>query len=100
MSREVTRYGSRFVKSSATQAWGPGWLFDETPAPAEPEPVPDHPVDVTEMIEPAPLPWREVLAGWPDAWREQWGRRANDLEDAGHAWRDAERIAFEEMTTP
>jgi hypothetical protein len=44
-----------------------------------------------------PLPYRSVLAAWPDEWRERWGRRANDLEDAGLSWRDAEGRAFLEV---
>ena len=44
-----------------------------------------------------PLPYRMVLADWPDEWRERWGRRANDLEDAGLSWRDAEGRAFVEV---
>ena len=43
-----------------------------------------------------PLPYRLVLAAWPDEWRERWGRRANDLEDTGLSWRDAEGRAFVE----
>jgi hypothetical protein len=38
------------------------------------------------------------MAGWPVAWRQQWGERANALEDTGLSWRDAERQAFDEMT--
>jgi hypothetical protein len=45
------------------------------------------------------LPYRSVLASWPDAWRERWGRRANDLEAAGLSWRDAEGRAFLEIWT-
>ena len=44
-----------------------------------------------------PLPYRNVLADWPDEWRERWGRRANDLEDSGLSWRDAEGRAFVEI---
>ncbi len=44
-----------------------------------------------------PLPYRTVLANWPDDWRERWGRRANDLEDSGLSWRDAEGRAFLEI---
>jgi hypothetical protein len=43
-----------------------------------------------------PLPYRQVLATWPDSWRERWGRRANELEDSGIPWRDAEGRAFVE----
>lgn len=44
-----------------------------------------------------PLPYRLVLATWPIDWRERWGRRANDLEDSGLGWRDAEGRAFVEV---
>jgi hypothetical protein len=44
-----------------------------------------------------PLPYRTVLADWPDEWRERWGRRANELEDSGLSWRDAEGRAFLEI---
>ena len=44
-----------------------------------------------------PPAYRGVIAGWPRAWREQWGRRANELEDAGLSWRDAEARAFVEV---
>lgn len=42
-------------------------------------------------------PWRELLARWPDEWRERWGRRANALEDAGLHWIEAERQAWNEV---
>lgn len=42
------------------------------------------------------LPWRALLANWPDAWRERWGRRANALEDGGMPWVEAERQAWNE----
>jgi hypothetical protein len=44
-----------------------------------------------------PPEYRRVLANWPDEWREQWGRRANALEDGGLSWRDAEAQAFVEV---
>jgi hypothetical protein len=44
-----------------------------------------------------PLAYRGVVADWPDEWREQWGRRANALEDSGLSWRDAETQAFVEV---
>ena len=44
-----------------------------------------------------PLPYRSVLAAWPDEWRERWGRRANDWEARGLGWRDAEGRAFLEV---
>jgi hypothetical protein len=44
-----------------------------------------------------PLPYRMVVASWPDEWRERWGRRANALEDSGLSWRDAEGRAFVEV---
>ena len=60
--------------------------------------VPPIPTRVARArTEPRPLPYRSVLASWPDEWRERWGRRANDLEEAGLSWRDAEGRAFLEV---
>lgn len=44
-----------------------------------------------------PMPWREKLAVAPLDIRERWGHRANELEDQGHHWREAEKIAFDEI---
>lgn len=44
-----------------------------------------------------PLAYRGVVAGWSLEHRELWGRRANELEDAGLSWRDAETQAFVEV---
>ena len=44
-----------------------------------------------------PLAYRSVVADWPVDWREQWGRRANELEETGLSWRDAETQAFVEV---
>lgn len=44
-----------------------------------------------------PPAYRVVVAGWPEDWRERWGRRANELEEAGLPWRDAEAQAFVEV---
>jgi hypothetical protein len=44
-----------------------------------------------------PLAYRSVVADWPVEWRERWGRRANDLEETGLSWRDAETQAFVEV---
>jgi hypothetical protein len=44
-----------------------------------------------------PPAYRHVLADWPVEWREQWGHRANALEDNGLSWRDAEAQAFLEV---
>lgn len=44
-----------------------------------------------------PLAYRGVVAGWTIEDRERWGRRANELEEAGLAWRDAEARAFVEV---
>ena len=41
--------------------------------------------------------YRAVLANWPDEWRERWGLRANELQDTGLAWREAEVQAFIEI---
>jgi hypothetical protein len=44
-----------------------------------------------------PLAYRSVVANWPIEWREQWGERANSLEEGGLSWRDAETQAFVEI---
>jgi len=44
-----------------------------------------------------PLAYRGVVAEWPLEYREQWGRRANALEESGLSWRDAETQAFVEV---
>ncbi len=44
-----------------------------------------------------PLAYRGVVAEWPLEFREQWGRRANALEESGLSWRDAETQAFVEV---
>ncbi len=44
-----------------------------------------------------PLAYRSVVASWPVEWRELWGQRANDLEETGLSWRDAETQAFVEV---
>ena len=44
-----------------------------------------------------PLAYRGVVANWPVEWREQWGKRANSLEESGLSWRDAETQAFVEV---
>jgi hypothetical protein len=46
-----------------------------------------------------PLAYRGVVAEWPVEWRERWGRRANELEEKGLSWRDAEAQAFVEVWT-
>jgi hypothetical protein len=43
------------------------------------------------------LAYRSVVAGWPLEWRELWGRRANELEETGLSWRDAETQSFVEV---
>lgn len=37
------------------------------------------------------------LARWSPAWREHWGKKANDLEAAGVPWPESERRAFAEV---
>ncbi|WP_165227145.1 hypothetical protein [Aquisphaera insulae] len=43
-----------------------------------------------------PLAYRSIIAEWPIDRRERWGLRANELEDTGLSWRDAETQAFVE----
>jgi hypothetical protein len=44
-----------------------------------------------------PLAYRSVVAAWSLDARERWGRRANEFEDHGLSWRDAETQAFVEV---
>lgn len=67
------------------------------PAPAcarEADPPPAPPEST-----PAPAPWRRppALGVWPLAWRQEWADRAEQFEDAGLDWREAEREAFEDV---
>ena len=41
--------------------------------------------------------WRTEIATWTDEKREAWGWAANDYEDMGKPWMDAEQLAFEEI---
>ena len=58
--------------------------------PAKPDRTPPPPVF-------HPLAYRSVVAAWSLESRERWGRRANELEDTGLSWRDAETQAFVEV---
>jgi hypothetical protein len=42
--------------------------------------------------------WRAIVARWPLDRRQRWGDRANELQDAGFGWKEAESVAFEEIT--
>jgi hypothetical protein len=72
------------------------WRTDSGGA-TPPTPTPTRAERATIDVDVKPLPYRSVLAAWPDDWRERWGRRANDLEAAGLSWRDAEGRAFLEV---
>jgi hypothetical protein len=71
-----------------------------TPAPKT-EAAPDFGLPSVKSAAPAavfhPLAYRGVVADWPIELRERWGRRANDLEEGGLSWRDAETQAFVEV---
>ena len=41
--------------------------------------------------------WRGIVAHWPLKSRQQWGDRANQLQDQGLDWKMAELRAFEEQ---
>lgn len=63
-------------------------ILDGAPPPDDPGP------------DPASMPWppRPVeLATWPTPYREAWGRRSAELEDAGVPWPESERTAFREV---
>ena len=78
---------------------------DETEADSSRLPVSVPATDVTSATVPDPtsppvfhpLAYRNVVAEWPLEFREQWGRRANALEESGLSWRDAESQAFVEV---
>lgn len=55
------------------------------------------PASSTEPPAPKWPPRDRRLGLWPADWRERWGRRANDLEDEGLTWREAEVQAFGEV---
>jgi hypothetical protein len=54
-------------------------------------------------VEPSPpkprtgLFWRPIVARWSLDRRQFWGDRANELQDAGFDWKEAERVAYEEI---
>jgi hypothetical protein len=53
---------------------------------------------VRQVSDEQPYSRPEVLAYWPDDWRHQWGKVANDLQAGGLDWREAERQAFETVS--
>ncbi len=61
-------------------------LLSADDQPTDPEPNPP--------TGPPALPWRRILETWPDPLREQWGRLANDLAEAGYTWPSDEAEAF------
>lgn len=76
----------------------------QIPAESLSEPVSEHPAGIEHPSVPSspppifhPLAYRGVVANWPVEWREQWGRRANSLEESGLSWRDAETQSFVEV---
>lgn len=57
----------------------------------------DEPVENVTTQVPSRLFWRASVAQWPLDRRQRWGDRANELQDDGFGWKDAERVAFEEI---
>jgi hypothetical protein len=47
---------------------------------------------------PMSYPWREVLPDWSIEWRQRWGELANQHQDVGLSWREAEARAFAEVS--
>ena len=41
--------------------------------------------------------WRSTVSRWPINRRQAWGDRANALEESGMGWKEAERVAFEQV---
>jgi hypothetical protein len=81
-----------------------GIAGEESSKSTPPSPVPPRRLEQTRPAGPdgwGPPPadrgWRKALAGWPVEWRERWGRRANELQDAGASWAEAEWRAFHEV---
>lgn len=71
---------------------------DRTDPAGPPVCEPARPAGPDDGGPPAPdLGWRQAVAIWPVEWRARWGRRANELQDAGAAWAVAERCAFNEI---
>jgi hypothetical protein len=46
----------------------------------------------------SPLPHRAILATWPDEWRLEWGRLANEFADSGLPFPADEKRAFAEVS--
>ena len=57
----------------------------------------DEPPRAIEAEACSRLFWRPTVARWPIDRRQAWGDRANALQDAGLDWKEAERMAFEEI---
>jgi hypothetical protein len=55
------------------------------------------PAVLNDPVAPSWPPRPAELAGWPVAWRQRWGRLANELQDRGIPWPDHERIAFDRI---
>jgi hypothetical protein len=59
--------------------------------------------ELIELLTPsprfAPMPWRDALANASIEFRERWGYRANELEEGGMPWREAEEQAYRELMT-
>ena len=81
-------------RTEATRTKRPGRRKGVHRPAVEPAPPPAHQTPPPVFH---PLAYRGVVAGWPLESRERWGRRANELEDAGLSWRDAETQAFVEV---
>lgn len=77
----------------------PPSLLPADPSPPYAREVISNPPDLLLIPSSIPLPWRLVIASrWPADAHEEWGCRVDFLQDAGHSWHEAERLAFEEMT--
>jgi hypothetical protein len=61
------------------------------------ESAPVQPPESDESTASTWPPRPEELAKWSLAWRERWGRLANELEDSGVPWPECERQAFDRM---
>jgi hypothetical protein len=57
----------------------------------------EHKAALVGSVKPPWPPRPPELASWPIGRREAWGRLANQLEDGGLSWNEAEQRAFAQV---
>lgn len=85
----------------------PAWLDIRHPERVDvPEPLPAIPARIKATCELPPLPeygptpWRQYVAVWGDQQRQQWASKAEEYQDAGEHWQEAELKAFLDLCDP